>query len=106
MLYQIKCWNFSRDYLALNIYVALCYYKMDYYDVAQDFLQAYLQKHPDSPSAINIKACNQYRYGKDTSEMTEMKQLIDKVSNGTSFGNDLIQHNAVVNILKNSKLLF
>ena len=25
----------SRDYLALNVYVALCYYKLDYYDVSQ-----------------------------------------------------------------------
>ena len=24
-----------RDYLALNVYVALCYYKLDYYDVSQ-----------------------------------------------------------------------
>jgi len=23
------------DYLALNVYVALCYYKLDYYDVSQ-----------------------------------------------------------------------
>ena len=25
----------NRDYLALNVYVALCYYKLDYYDVSQ-----------------------------------------------------------------------
>ena len=24
-----------REYLALNVYVALCYYKLDYYDVSQ-----------------------------------------------------------------------
>ena len=24
-----------RDYLALNVYVALCYYKLDYFDVSQ-----------------------------------------------------------------------
>ena len=24
-----------RDFLALNVYVALCYYKLDYYDVSQ-----------------------------------------------------------------------
>lgn len=24
----------NREYLAINVYVALCYYKMDYYDVS------------------------------------------------------------------------
>ena len=87
-----------RDYLALNVYVALCYYKLDYYDVAQEVLQVYLQKYPDSPTAINLKACNHFRFYKSTSEMSEMKQLIDKVSSASHFGNDLIQHNIVVNI--------
>ena len=27
-----------RDYLALNVYVALCYYKLDYFDVSQVFI--------------------------------------------------------------------
>ena len=34
----IKVWFLNlifRDYLALNVYVALCYYKLDYYDVSQ-----------------------------------------------------------------------
>jgi len=26
---------YYRDFLALNVYVALCYYKLDYYDVSQ-----------------------------------------------------------------------
>ena len=26
----------NREYLALNVYVALCYYKLDYYDVSQE----------------------------------------------------------------------
>mgnify|MGYP001799674957 CR=1 FL=1 len=50
-----------RDYLALNVYVALCYYKLDYYDVSQEVLQVYLQQHPDSAVAINLKACNHFR---------------------------------------------
>lgn len=45
-----------RDFLALNVYVALCYYKLDYYDVSQEVLTVYLQHHPDSVTAINLKA--------------------------------------------------
>lgn len=88
--------NPFRDYLALNVYVALCYYKLDYYDVAQEVLQVYLQKYPDSATAINLKACNHFRFFKSTSEMTELKLLIDKVSSTVHFGNDLIRHNTVV----------
>ena len=45
----------NREYLALNVYVALCYYKLDYYDVSQEVLAVYLQHHPDSAIAINLK---------------------------------------------------
>lgn len=59
-------WLFSsitvfRDYLALNVYVALCYYKLDYYDVSQEVLAVYLQHFPDSAIALNLKACNHFR---------------------------------------------
>jgi intraflagellar transport protein 56 len=52
---------FSRDYLALNVYVALCYYKLDYYDISQEVLDVYLKKNPESATATNLQACNQYR---------------------------------------------
>ena len=42
----------NKQYLALNVYLALCYYKLDYYDVAMEQLQLYLDKYPDSPIAV------------------------------------------------------
>jgi hypothetical protein len=36
----------NRGELALNVYVAMCYYKMDYYDVALEILAVYLQVRP------------------------------------------------------------
>lgn len=32
----------NREYLAINLYVALCYYKLDYYDVSLEILNSYL----------------------------------------------------------------
>ncbi|CAK9817123.1 Intraflagellar transport protein 56 [Anthophora quadrimaculata] len=84
----------SREYFALNVYVALCYYRLDYYDVAQEVLQVYLQKYPDSAIAINLKACNHFRLYNGTAAQNEMKQLIDKIS--SSFNYDLIRHNTIV----------
>ncbi|KAG7210462.1 hypothetical protein KM043_011989 [Ampulex compressa] len=86
----------NRDYLALNVYVALCYYKLDYYDVAQEVLQVYLQKYSDSAIAINLKACNHFRLYNGSAAQAEMKQLVDKISSSFSSGHDLIRHNTVV----------
>ncbi|KAF1793113.1 Tetratricopeptide-like helical domain [Phytophthora cactorum] len=46
----------NRDDIALNVYVAMCYYKLDYYDVSLEIMQAYLQAFPDSVVAVNVKA--------------------------------------------------
>ena len=50
----------NKDYHAINIYVALCYYKMDYYDVSLEILAVYLGLYPDSIVSVNLKACNHY----------------------------------------------
>ena len=47
--------------LALNVYLAMCYHKLDYYDVSQEVLAGYVQQNPDSAIAINLKACNYYK---------------------------------------------
>lgn len=85
----------NRDYLALNVYVALCYYKLDYYDVAQEVLQVYLQKYPDSAISINLKACNHFRLYDGNAAQAELRQLVETTSS-YSFGHDLIRHNSVV----------
>lgn len=57
--------------LALNVYLAMCYHKLDYYDVSQEVLAGYVQQHPDSAVAINLKACNYYKlYNGKAAEVT------------------------------------
>ena len=65
-----------RDYLAINVYVALCYYKLDFYDLSQEVLMPYLQKYPDSVIAINLKACNNYKVCSGKSAEAELKSLL------------------------------
>jgi len=78
---------------------------LDYYDVAQEVLQVYLQKYPDSAIAINLKACNHFRLYDGNAAQTEMKQLIEKISSSFNSGHDLIRHNTVVSLL-NSLICF
>lgn len=81
----------KKDYIALNIYLALCYYKLDYYDISLEVLDSYLGKFPDSIIAINLKSCNRFRLANGRAAEIELKNL-----NGIQFGADLIKHNLVV----------
>jgi len=84
----------NRDDLALNVYVAMCYYKLDYYDVSLEILAVYLQSHPDSAIAINLKACNHFRLYNGKAAEAELKSLNDQ--GHSMHDNDLIKHNLVV----------
>jgi intraflagellar transport protein 56 len=86
----------NRDYLALNVYVALCYYKLDYYDVSLEVLNVYLQSFPTSAIAINLKACNNYRLYNGKVAEQELKPLLDIQSVAFKHENDLVKHNLVV----------
>ncbi|ALC47104.1 CG4525 [Drosophila busckii] len=82
----------NKDYMAINVYLALCFYKLDYYDMSQEVLDVYINQHGDSTIAINLKACNRFRLFNGRVAEQEIKNIAD---NGT-FGADLIRHNLVV----------
>ncbi|KAJ3121293.1 Intraflagellar transport protein 56 [Nowakowskiella sp. JEL0407] len=86
----------NRDYLAINVYVAMCYYKLDYYDVSQEVLSVYLQNYPDSVIAINLKACNHFKLYNGKAAEQELKMLMEKMPPHFKFGDDLMRHNLVV----------
>jgi len=72
----------------------MCYYKLDYYDVSLEIMQAYLQAYPDSVIAINVKACNQFKLYNGNAAKDELRVLTDKGYNIEN--NDLVNHNMVV----------
>ncbi|XP_057310931.1 intraflagellar transport protein 56-like [Hydractinia symbiolongicarpus] len=86
----------NRDFLALNTYVALCYYKLDYFDVSQEVLSVYLQHYPDSAIAINLKACNHFKLYNGKAAEAELKSLQEMTSPSFNYAKDLIKHNLVV----------
>ncbi|KAK7601824.1 hypothetical protein V9T40_009265 [Parthenolecanium corni] len=87
----------NRDFLALNVYIGLCYYKLDYYDFSQELLAVYIQKYPDSVIATNLKACNYFRVYNGKAAEAEIKSLLDQnASSAFFFGKDLLHHNLVV----------
>lgn len=85
----------NRENLALNVYVALCYYKLDYYDVSQDVLGLYLNQYADSVVATNLKACNHFRLYNGAAAESEIRGIVEQSANA-GFGHDLVKHNLVV----------
>lgn len=67
----------NRNFLALNVYLALCYYKLDYYDVSLEVLTLYLNQYPDSATAVNLKACNHFKlYNGRSAEVCAALELL------------------------------
>ena len=75
----------KRDFHALNVYVALCYYKLDYYDVSLEILAVYLGVNPDSITAVNLKACNHYQLYNGKAAEAELKTLQNQSKTGDVF---------------------
>eukprot|EP00736_Rhodelphis_marinus_P004432 Rmarinus@m.5735 len=86
----------NREYTALNVYVALCYYKLDYYDVSLEILGVYLNNHPKSEIAINLRACNNFRLYNGKAAEAELTSVVDGNTPVASIQNPLIRHNIVV----------
>lgn len=84
----------NRDDVALNQYIASCYYRLDYYDVSLEILGVYLQSRPTSPAAINLKACNHFKLYNGKAAEAELKTLADQGYPIDS--NPLMRHNMVV----------
>ncbi|KAI9140422.1 RNA polymerase III subunit Rpc25-domain-containing protein [Paraphysoderma sedebokerense] len=85
-----------RDFQALNVYLALCYYKLDYYDVSQEVLSLYLQHYPDSVIGCNLKACNHFRLYNGKAAEQELNSLTEKLTDSCEFAREIIKHNLVV----------
>ena len=60
LLKFIKKIFIDKKYDALNIYLAMCYYKLEYYDIALDLVNHYLSIYNDSIIANNLKASIEY----------------------------------------------
>jgi len=86
----------NSGYLALNVYVALCYYKMDFFDVSQEVLQVYLDENPDSAIACNLKASNYYRLFSAKHAEQELRRVSEISSPHYSYCRELINHNLCV----------
>lgn len=88
-VYQSNAFELLREFLALNIYISLCYYKLDYFDISQEVLDTYLTRHADSIIAINLKACNRFRlFDGRAAEGLIRNIVMDRTTSAATTGGD------------------
>eukprot|EP00804_Cyclotella_cryptica_P000538 CCRYP_009952-RA/>CCRYP_009952-RA protein AED:0.13 eAED:0.13 QI:0/0.5/0/1/1/1/3/0/555 len=83
----------EKDDLALNVYLAECYFKMDCYDLSLEALSVYSKVFPDSTTVANIKACNVFRLCDAKAAQEVLETHCDEK---TIQENELIRHNMAV----------
>ena len=91
----------DKKYDALNIYLAMCYYKLEYFDIALDLVNHYITLHKDSVVANNLKAAIEYNStGNDKAAQAYIQSLQEMGKNNTSSNliedSDLLRHNMAV----------
>jgi intraflagellar transport protein 56 len=80
--------------VAIHVYIALCCFKLDYHELSLESLAVYLQAHPASPFAVNLKACIQYKLVNGKQAAGELRALTEQ---GYAVeGDDTLRHNLVV----------
>ena len=88
----------DRKYDALNIYLAMSYYKLEFFDIALDLVNHYLSIHNDSIIANNLKAAIEYSSSGNDKAAKEIILNLVKISKNDDIiqDNDLLYHNLAV----------
>ena len=84
--------------LAIQIYVAYCFFELDRYDTSNDIIGPYLVKFPDSIIAQNLKACNNYRLYNGKVAENDIRSILDilQITNCHNPFFNIIRHNICV----------
>ncbi|MES1917024.1 MAG: hypothetical protein MHM6MM_008787, partial [Cercozoa sp. M6MM] len=106
-----------RSFVALQVYIAMCYFELDYHDVSNQLLQPFLDATPDSLLALNLKSCNMLRLFDGATAETALRESVANIVRASDSSkekdgevssealeeamarvseNDVIRHNLVV----------
>jgi intraflagellar transport protein 56 len=90
----------DKKYDALNIYLAMCYYKEEYFDIALDLVNHYLTIHKDSVVANNLKAVIEYsangNYKAAQNYILQLQEMNKSTTSNLIEDSDLLRHNMAV----------
>ena len=84
------------DFLALNVYISMCQFKLDQFEESNQTVDQYLAVHSDSAVALNLKSCDYLRlYTPDIAE-SQLLQIRKFASSNYEFVDNLINHNLCI----------
>lgn len=88
----------EKKYDALNIYLAMCYYKLEFFDIALDLVNHYLSNYKTSIVATNLKSAIEYN---SSGNCKASQSFILSLQESSKIGNiiendDLLRHNMAV----------
>ena len=84
------------ELVALNVYIAMCLYRLDQFQESSDYADVYLQDNSDSAVALNLKSCDDLRLFDSEVAESQLLQIPKFSSASYSFINILIQHNLCI----------
>jgi intraflagellar transport protein 56 len=84
------------DFTALNVYIAMCQFKLEEFDPSNEAVDLYLSGNSDSAIALNLKSCDYFRlFGQDIAE-SQLLQIRKFSSAAYDFVDSLVTHNLCV----------
>jgi intraflagellar transport protein 56 len=84
------------EFLALNVYIAMCQFKLEQYDESNSAVDLYLAENSDSAVALNLKSCDYLRLFDATIAESQLLQIRKFSSAAYDFVESLITHNLCI----------
>ncbi|TMW62774.1 hypothetical protein Poli38472_005392 [Pythium oligandrum] len=91
---------------ALQIYLAMCYFCLDYYDVSLEVLAVYLEAHPESFVAANLKASNQFRLYSGLEANEELENFLHRHPNHPCVNDSSTDMLGLHSVMQHNKTIF
>ena len=84
------------DFLALNVYIAMCQFKLEQYEESNEAVDLYLGTNSDSAVALNLKSCDYLRLFDPEIAESQLLQIRKFSSAAYDFVESLITHNLCI----------
>ena len=84
------------DFLALNVYIAMCQFKLEQYEESNEAVDIYLGVNSDSAVALNLKSCDYLRLFDPEIAESQLLQIRKFSSAAYDFVENLITHNLCI----------
>lgn len=84
------------DFLALNVYIAMCQFKLDQWEESNEAVDLYLGENSDSAVALNLKSCDYLRLFDPEIAESQLLQIKKFSSAAYDFVDALVNHNLCI----------